>query len=198
MKKTLIPIGVSARHIHLKAADVETLFGEGAKLEEDKKIRQPGQFSSKQRVELLGPGGSFAEVAIIGPERKESQVEISATDAYQLGLTYDQDHDPSVRAIATKEPVTLKGPAGSIELPGALITLRHLHISPTEAESMALADGDLVSVQTTGVRRMIFENVIVRVDPDYKLELQLDFDEANAALLKTGDEAFLIKGQCMF
>ncbi len=187
-----IPVGVSARHVHLTQEHVEILFGPGAELTPDRPLSQPGQFACRERVLLAGPKGSLSGVRVLGPARKATQVEISATDAIALGIR------PPVRESGKLDgsaAVTLVGPHGAVTLEsGVIIAQRHIHMLPEDARRFGVADGESVWVASTdGPRRTVFGDVIVRVSPNYQLEFHIDTDEANAAGLRTGDTVVLIK-----
>jgi len=186
-----IPAGVSNRHVHLSQQDLETLFGKGKELTKSKDLGQPGQYAAEEKVDLIGPKGTIAGVRVLGPVRGQTQAEISRTDSFKLGLK------PPVRDsgnLTGSEPVTLMGPAGSIQLKeGVILALRHIHITPALAEKHGLKDGQMVSVSCTGPRALTFGEVLVRVSPKYSLEFHLDVDEANGAMLNNGDEVLLVK-----
>lgn len=172
-------IETSARHCHLSEEDLQTLFGRGARLSVKKDLSQPGQFATNERVTLVGPKGEM-KVTILGPTRKETQVEISLTDARSLGLA------PPVREsgdTAGSASARLVGPAGELDLPqGVIIAKRHIHATPEDAEKMGVQDKDVVSVKVyTQGRELVFGDTIVRVNPTYALAMHIDTDEANAA-----------------
>jgi acetate kinase len=184
-----IPIGVSAHHVHLSQADVERLFGAGHQLTPRAALAQPGQFAAEEAVRLIGPRGSIDRVRVLGPARGQTQVEISRTEGYQLGIhapvrmSGDLDGTPGL---------ILEGAAGQIEAKnGVIYAMRHVHMTPTDARRLGLQDGDVVRVKAGGERELVFGDVAVRVSPKYHLELHLDTDEANAADLNNGDLAFL-------
>jgi acetate kinase len=184
-----IPIGVSAHHIHLSQGDVERLFGLDHRLTPLSPLAQPGQFACQEQVRLIGPRGSIDRVRVLGPERSQSQVEISRTEGYRLGIhapvrmSGDLDGTPGL---------VLEGPAGQVEIKnGVIYAQRHMHMTPTDARRLGLENGDVVRVRVEGDRELIFGDVAVRVSPKFKLEFHLDTDEANAAQLNTGDIAFL-------
>lgn len=186
-----IPLAVSARHVHLDHATVETLFGPGHQLTPDHPLTQPGEFAAKETVTLVGPRNRIEGVRIIGPERPASQVEISRTDEFFLGIdapvrvSGDTDNTPGI---------TLIGPAGPARLKsGVICAFRHIHMHPDDAASFNLRHGDLVTVAVNSENRDLkFGDVLVRVDETYRLEMQLDTDEANAAGVSTGDVGVLI------
>jgi len=177
-----IPIGVSAHHVHLTREHALALFGhEPTRLAD---LSQPGQFACREQVTLVGPKGRIERVRVLGPCRPESQVEISRTEEFKLGIdapirsSGDLDGTPGLR---------LEGPAGSVTLPrGVINALRHIHMAPEDALGFALRDRDVVRVRVEGPRSLVFGDVLVRVHPDFRLELHLDTDEANAAEISPG------------
>jgi len=187
---SMIPIAVSARHIHLTREAVDALFGAGHKLTPYKPLSQPGQFACEEKLTVVGPKGRLANVRVLGPERSECQVEISRTDEFALGV------DAPVRDsgdVANSPGITLEGPAGSITLTKGLICARrHIHMHPDDAARFGVGDRDVVEVAVdTDGRDMTFGDVLIRVSPKYKLEMHLDTDEANAAQLSGGDGGVL-------
>jgi propanediol utilization protein len=186
-----VRVALSVRHVHLTQGSVERLFGAGHVLRVATPLWQPGQYAAEETVTLQGPHGSIPHVRIVGPPRGEDQVEVSGSDERMLGL-----HAP-LRVSGRLEDtpgITLLGPEGALTLDhGVVRPLRHLHLSPVDAEVLDLRNGQWVSVAvTSGERRMIFDDVAVRVAPDARLEVHLDTDEGNAAGLCTGDEVSLM------
>lgn len=178
-------VGVSSRHIHLTREHVEQLFGKGYKLKKLKALLQPGQYACEETVVIHGPKGSIPNVRVLGPERGYTQLEISKTDGYVLGIdapvrdSGDLDGTPGAK---------ISGPNGSVTLQhGVILPYRHLHLHPDDADMIGVKDKDLVSVKTMGIRGVILENVLCRVHPNYMLEFHIDTDEANASGLRTGD-----------
>lgn len=187
-----VPAAASARHIHLSAKDVATLFGEGYALQPMRPLTQPGQFAAEEKVDIVGPRGSITGVRVLGPARKETQIELSVTDAIKLG--FKQVVRMSGAALMETPGAKLVGPKGSVELPqGVIIAARHLHISKEEAAAYGLKDGQIVSVKKSGIRETTFGNVVVRSGDGHSLEVHLDTDEANAALLSNGDLLEIIR-----
>jgi len=192
LKEPGVVVGVSNRHVHLSREDLEKLFGEGYELTPLRPLGQPGQYASEECVELIGPKGSFAKVRILGPVRKNSQVEISRTDSFKLGVT------PPVRDSGDIEGtpgIRIKGPLGEIELEkGVIIAKRHIHMLPSDADLYGVKDKDLVSVfcDKEG-RKLIFQDVLIRVSEKFALEFHVDIDEANAALLNNGDHVKIVE-----
>lgn len=187
-----IPVGVSNRHIHLTRQDVETLFGKGYRLTPLKDLSQPGQYACKEQLTIVGPSlRPIEKVRVLGPERKASQVEISRTDAYLLKVK------PPVREsgkISGSAPITIIGPKGVVTLSeGCIIANRHIHMSPEDGARFGLKDNDYVTVDAFGERRTRFFDVQVRVDPNFRLEMHLDTDDANAAGLANGAKVDIVK-----
>ena len=180
-----VTVGISARHIHLSRADMDTLFGPGSELTFVKALTQPGQFSAEEQVTLVGPKREIKKVRVLGPLRPRTQIEISRTDAFTLGLK------PPVRDsgdVAQSAPITIVGPKGKIDLPeGAIIAKRHIHMTPKDAQELGLKEKDIVSVRVAeGDRSLIFDQVLVRVNENFALDFHVDTDEANAAGIKNG------------
>jgi len=187
----VIPIAISARHIHLTEASVAALFGPGHTLTPHKPLSQPGQFACEERLNVIGPKGRIDRVRVLGPTRKGDQVEISRTDEFRLGV------DAPVRDsgdTAATPGITLEGPYGSLTLETGLICARrHVHMTPEDAVRFGVKDRDVVEVAVDSEGRdLIFGDVLVRVSPKYRLEMHLDTDEANAAQLVRGSEGALV------
>ena len=183
MNKILVEI--SARHIHLTQADLEILCGPGSQLQELRPLSQPGQYVSNVRLTLIGPKKSFDNVVVLGPVRKASQVEVSATEARTLGI------NPPIREsgdIEGSAPMIIRGPVGEISLSqGCIIAKRHIHMTPDDAVAFDVQDKEIVGVKiTTNDRSLIFGDVVIRVRPDFALAMHIDTDEGNAAGL-TGE-----------
>lgn len=178
--KPPIPIAVSARHIHLTEPTLHALFGPGAELTKYRDISQPGQFASEQRVNLVGPRGRIEGVRVLGPLRSKNQVEISRTDEFRLGVDAPVRRSGHVDASA---PITLEGPAGTVQLEEGLICAwRHIHMTPEDAAAHGVENGDEVEVAIRGgPRDLVFGDVLVRVSDRYVTEMHIDTDEANAA-----------------
>jgi len=180
-----IPIGVSNRHVHLSAHDLEILFGREAKLTKFKDLSQPGQYACEEKVTLIGPQGVIDTVRILGPTRKQTQVEISVSDCFKLGVKAPIRDSGDLGGSAG---LTLVGPAGSITISeGCIIAARHIHMHPSDAEYFGIKDGDRVDVECYGPRGVVFCEVLTRVSENYSLEMHVDMDEANAASLRNGD-----------
>ncbi len=185
-----IPVGVSGRHLHLSRAHLDALFGSGYELTKKKDLSQPGQYASEETVDIMTTKGAFTRVRILGPVRKDTQNELSLTDAVKLGI------NPPIRDsgnVAGSPGVVLVGPNGTITLDqGAIAALRHIHMTPADAERFGVKDKDIVQVECPGERGMIMGQVLVRVNDQYALEMHVDTDEGNAACLKTGDKVRIV------
>lgn len=186
-----VPVGISARHVHLTAADIEKLFGPGYQLQSLKPIVQPGQYASKEQLTLVGPKGRIEKVRILGPARPYTQVELSFTDAMKLGIkncpirmSGDVQGTPGLKLI---------GPKGELDIPqGVIIAARHLHFTDEQAQAYGVHNGQVLSVRVTGQRPCLLENVVCRVGAAHELEVHIDTDEANACALSNGDLVELV------
>lgn len=187
----LVPIGVSARHIHLTQEHVEALFGEGYQLTKKKEL-MGGQFASNEQVTIVGLKlRAIENVRILGPVRSKSQVEISATDAIRLGVKAPIRESGNTKGSA---PIAIVGPKGVIYLEeGCIIAKRHIHMAPKDAAAAGVADGQTVSVKADNERGTVFNHVQIRVDDSFTLEMHIDTDEANAAKIATGQTVTIIK-----
>lgn len=183
MTRLFVPMEASGRHVHLTKEQALTLFGHG--LSPKRPLSQPGQYLSGERVTLIGPKGELDRVAVLGPERKDAQVEISLTDGKALGIM------PPIRLSGQVEGtpgIRLRGPKGEITLPqGVMAAQRHIHLNPQQAQNFGVKDKQVVRLQTLTDRPVIFEDVVVRVNPEYEAAVHLDYDEANACALNIGD-----------
>ena len=187
-----VPVGVSNRHIHLTKEHLEILFGAGYELTPLKDLSQPGQYACKEVLTIVGPSMRPIEsVRVLGPLRKQSQVEISATDSYVLKVK------PPVREsgnLAGSAPIRLIGPKGVVELQeGCIIANRHIHMSPAEAAQFGVKDFDYVTVDVEGKRRTRWYDVQVRVHKDFRLEMHVDTDDANAVGIGNGFKVKVVK-----
>lgn len=176
-----IPVGISNRHIHLSQEDLNTLFGAGYELNKIKDLKQPGQYAAKEVVTIAGPKGSIQNVRILGPVRGATQVEISQTDSFSLGIKCPVRESGDIKGSGS---VCVIGPKGSVILKeNVIIAKRHIHMNENDAKTLNVQNGQLVNVITSGERRAIFTDVLVRVDKNFELECHLDTDEANACCL---------------
>ncbi len=186
----LVPVGVSARHVHLTQEHVEILFGKGYQLTKKKEL-MGGQFASNELVTIVGLKlRAIENVRILGPVRGRSQVEISATDAVKLGVKAPIRESGDVAGSA---PIALVGPKGALYLTeGCIVAKRHIHMAPKDAIAAGVSDGDMVSVKAENERGTVFHEVKIRVDESFTLEMHIDTDEANAAKIATGDSVRVI------
>lgn len=185
-----VPVGVSARHVHLTQEHVDILFGEGHCLTKKKEL-MGGQFAAEECVTIVGLKlRAIENVRVLGPCRSKSQVEISATDALKLGVKAPIRESGKIEGSA---PIALVGPKGAVYLKeGCIIAKRHIHMSPKDAECAGVKDGDIVSVKAENERGTTFNNVQIRVDKSFTLEMHIDTDEANAAKISTGNTVSII------
>ncbi|AFM02445.1 propanediol utilization protein [Desulfitobacterium dehalogenans ATCC 51507] len=186
-----IPVGISNRHIHLSRNDVNALFGEGYPLTKIKDLSQPGQYACKETLTICGPKGAIENVRILGPERQESQVEILKTDCFKLGLKAPVKLSGELQGTPG---ITLVGPKGSILLgQGVIIAQRHIHMSLENAQRFGVRDGELVTIQISGLRGGTYANVAVRANTTSQLECHIDTDEANAMELAPTSKITIVK-----
>ncbi len=181
--RIFVEMEASGRHVHVTKEQAQTLFGHG--LTPKRPLSQPGQFLSNERLTVKGPKGTFENVAVLGPERKEAQVEVSLTDARLLGL------DPPIRPSGSVENTPgalLIGPLGQVQLSkGVIVAQRHIHVHTSKAPILGVQDKQLVSLQTYTKRPTVFKDVLVRVSDDFDTYVHLDYDEANACGFEKGD-----------
>lgn len=184
-KQYYIPAAVSNRHVHLAREHIEILFGKNYELNSIKELSQPGQFACGETLLLKGTKGEIDKLRVLGPPRPESQVEISITDSFGLGIK------PVVRLSGDLEGTpgcVLVGPRGEVQLQkGVIVSLRHLHISTRQGKAYGLKTGDIINLKKTGPRGIVLNQVHVRCGEGHELELHIDTDEANAANIKNGD-----------
>ena len=186
-------VEVSARHLHLCEKDLETLFGKGAQLHKRRDLSQPGQYVCEERVEIVGPKGSFKGVSVLGPLRPATQIEVSLTDARAMGITIPVRESGVLEGSAG---CTIVGPAGKVELSQGLIAAkRHIHISPEDAAKFGVADKEIVGVKlTTPERSAVLGDVVVRVNNDFNTSMHVDTDEAHACLVSGEVYGEIVKG----
>ena len=174
--RIFVPVEASGRHVHLTAEQARILFGHG--LTPQRPLSQPGQFLARERVTVAGPKGVFQNVAVLGPERREAQVEISLTDGKALGLR------PPIKQsgdVSDSPGCTLEGPAGRVTLErGVIAARRHIHLTPEDGKLLGVKDGQVVQLQVFSGRPVIFGDTVVRISPDFARAAHLDYDEANA------------------
>ena len=189
MKNIFVELEASGRHVHVTKEQAQILFGHPLTPKRD--LSQPGQYLAGERVTVVGPKGKFENVAVLGPERPEAQVEISLTDGRVLGVT------PPVRQsgdVKGSPGITLIGPKGQISLAqGLIVAQRHIHMSPNDAARMGVKDKQVVSLQTYTDRPTVFQDLVVRVSPQFQTYVHLDYDEANACGFQPGDLGRLLQ-----
>ena len=188
-----IPVGISNRHIHLSREDLDTLFGAGYELTPIKDLSQPGQYACKEQLTIIGPSMRPIEgVRVLGPIRKESQVEISVTDSFVLKVTPPVRESGSLQGSA---PITIIGPKGIVTLKqGCIIANRHIHMSPADGARFGVKDGDYITVDAfSGTKRTRWFDVQVRVSDKFCLEMHVDTDDANAVGLGNGSTVTMVK-----
>ena len=187
----MVPVGISNRHIHLTQEAVETLFGQGHELTKKKEL-MGGQYACEECVTIVGLKlRAIENVRVLGPVRKANQVEISVTDARKLGITVPVRESGDTAGSA---PIAIVGPKGALYLKeGCIVAARHIHMSPADAEAAGVKDGDYVSVKVDNERGTIFNNVKIRVDKSFTLEMHIDTDEANASGIGPKNKVMIIK-----
>ncbi len=187
----VVPVGVSNKHVHLTREDMNVLFGPNYMLTEKKKLSQPGQFAAEECVEIIGPKGSFPKVRILGPFRSKTQIELSRTDCFTLGIKAPVRSSGDVKGTPG---VTLKGPYGTLTVSeGVIVADRHIHLSTEEALRFGVHDGDRVSVRVGGLKPGVMENVLIRAGEKYRMDFHIDTDDANAFDLHNGDLVIVSK-----
>ena len=181
--RIFVPLEASGRHVHVTAQQAMTLFGHD--LTPERELSQPGQYLARERVTVAGPKGEFTQVAVLGPARKEGQVEISLTDGRTLGI------QPPVRLsgdVTDTPGCTLIGPQGQVRLErGVICARRHIHLTPQEGRRFGVKDKQVVKLQAFTERPVVFEDVAVRISPEFSGAVHLDYDEANACGFRKGD-----------
>ena len=184
-------VEASGRHVHLSRKELDALFGTGYELTKAKDLSQPGQYASKERLTVVGPKGAFHNVVILGPVRKESQVEISLTDCLQLGVkapireSGDIGGTPGIVLVNGDKSVSLDK--------GLIVAKRHVHMTPEDAEKIGVKNHDIVKVKVEGARPLIFDDVVIRVSPKFATYMHIDYDEANACGFSKGIRGRIIK-----
>ncbi|MCL2865469.1 MAG: phosphate propanoyltransferase [Lachnospiraceae bacterium] len=186
-----VPVGVSARHVHLSRTDVDTLFGKGYQLKKKKEL-MGGQYACEEQVTIVGLKlRAIENVRVLGPERTRSQVEISKTDAMKLGIQVPVRESGDIAGSAA---IALVGPKGAVYLEeGCIVAQRHIHMTPKDALIAGVSDNEMVSVKADNERGLIWNHVKIRVDDSFTLEMHLDTDEANAAGISTGNRLTILK-----
>ena len=184
-------VEASGRHVHLSRKELDALFGTGYELTKAKDLSQPGQYASKERLTVVGPKGAFHNVVILGPVRKESQVEVSLTDCLQLGVkapireSGDIEGTPGIVLVNGDKSVSLDK--------GLIVAKRHVHMTPEDAEKLGVKNHDIVKVKVEGARPLIYDDVVIRVSPKFATYMHIDYDEANACGFSKGIRGRIIK-----
>ncbi|QIC05167.1 phosphate propanoyltransferase [Brevibacillus sp. 7WMA2] len=186
-----VPIEASGKHVHLSRADIDTLFGQGYELTKMKDLSQPGQYACKERVTLIGPKGALHNVVVLGPERKETQVEIALTDSVALGVkgiikeSGQLEGTPGIVIASATNMVQLQR--------GLIVAKRHIHMTPEDAKKHNVVNGETVQVKVFSNRPLIFDDVMIRVSPSYATFMHIDYDEANACGFTKGTMGKILK-----
>ena len=174
-----VKIGLSNKHLHLQKEHIEILFGKGHELTPTKPLVQPGQFACEEKVDIVGPKNTLKGIRVLGPTRPETQVEVAMTDARTLGIKAPVRESGKLEGTPGCKIV---GPCGEVEIDhGVIVALRHVHLSPAQAEEAGVKDKDIVSIKIEGERGLVFNNVLVRSGDAHEREVHLDTDEGNAA-----------------
>ena len=174
-----VKIGLSNKHLHLQKEHIEILFGKGHELTPTKPLVQPGQFACEEKVDIVGPKNTLKGIRVLGPARPETQVEVAMTDARTLGIKAPVRESGKLEGTPGCKIV---GPCGEVEIDqGVIVALRHVHLSPAQAEEAGVKDKDIVSIKIEGERGLVFNNVLVRSGDAHEREVHLDTDEGNAA-----------------
>lgn len=174
-----VKVGISNKHLHLSQEHLEILFGAGAQLTVKKELGQPGQFAAEECVDIVGPKRTLSKVRVLGPVRKETQVELALTDARTIGIkapvreSGKLDGTPGCKLV---------GPCGEVELDhGVIAAMRHVHLSAAQAEEAGVKDKEIVMLKVEGERALVFDNVLIRSGEGHEAEVHFDTDEGNAA-----------------
>lgn len=181
---SLIPIEASGRHIHLSQEHIEALFGQGYELKNKRELSQPGQYQCEERVRLIGPKGVINNVTILGPKRSATQLEVSLTDALVLGIKPPINESGDLQGACD---IYISHKEKMIKLTqGVIVAKRHIHMTPEDAQRMGVEDKQIVSVKVHSKRPIVFQDVTVRVSPSFRLNMHIDYDEANACAYEKG------------
>jgi putative phosphotransacetylase len=184
-------VEASGRHVHLSRKEIDALFGSGYQLTKVKDLSQPGQFVCKERITVAGPKGLFQNVVILGPERKEAQVEVSMTDTRILGINVPVRESGKIEG--TPGVLLMNGSATVVLDHGLIVAKRHIHMTPEDALKNDVTNGQIVQVKVLGERPLIFDDVVIRVNPHFATYMHIDYDEANACGLTKGMRGYIIK-----
>ncbi|MEG0307666.1 MAG: ethanolamine utilization phosphate acetyltransferase EutD [Clostridium sp.] len=193
-KEAFIEVEASGRHIHLCKEHIDILFGSGYELNKIKDLSQPGQYACKERVTVTGPKGSIKNVIVLGPARKATQIEVSSTDATSLGIKAPVKESGK---IENTPGITISTERASITVDkGVIVAKRHIHITPEDAEKFGVKDQEIIQAKIYGNRPLIFDDVVIRVSPDFKTFMHIDYDEANACGFAKGTLCRILKSTC--
>ena len=189
--KISVMVEASGRHVHLSQPDADTLFGKGYEFKIKKELSQPGQYAYEERVDITGPKGTIKNVAILGPCRNSTQIEVSLTDARQLGI------NAPVRLsgdIADTPGCTISNGSTSINTPnGVIVAKRHIHITPEDAEKFNIKNNDILKIKVFAKRPLIFDDICARISKDFATSVHIDYDEANACGFTPGTVGIILK-----
>lgn len=190
-KEVFIEVEASGRHIHLSRKDIDALFGEGYKLTKLKELSQPGQYACEERVSISGPKGEFKNVIVLGPEREQTQVEVSLTDCSLLGVkapikqSGDLDETLGIKVSTNKGSINLEK--------GLMVAKRHIHMKQDDAKKFNVLENEVVKVKVFGQRPLIFDDVVIRINKNFETVMHIDYDEANACGFSKGCLARIVK-----
>lgn len=191
MSNKKIPVGISNRHVHLTKEHLHILFGDGYELKVWKDLSQPGQYAAEEKVDVIGDKGTLSGVRVLGPVRKETQIEVSITDSFKLGVKVPLRNSGD---IANSAGCKIAGPKGEVTIDkGLIVAARHIHMHTNDAAEFGVTDKDIVKVKVEGERGLVFENVLVRVNEQFALEMHVDVDEGNAAGITKDTKVDIIK-----
>ena len=189
--RLFIEVEASGRHVHLSRSDVDTLFGPGYQLTKVKDLSQPGQYACQERVSVTGPKGTLNNVVVLGPERKDTQVEVSLTDALVIGVKSPVRQSGDITGTPG---VTISNGDKKIHLEkGLIVAKRHVHMTPKDASKFNVVDGEIVKVKVFGERPLIFDDMVIRVHKDFRTYIHIDYDEANACGYTKGTWGMILK-----
>lgn len=190
-QEAFIEVEASGRHIHLCKEHIDELFGPGHTLKRMKDLSQPGQYACEERVTVTGPKGTLKNVVVLGPARKDTQIEVSLTDALILGLKVPVKESGN---IENTPGITISTERASVTIDkGVIVAKRHIHITPEDAEKFGVKDKEIVMTRIYGDRELIFDDVVIRVSPSFKTFMHIDYDEANACGFRKGTLCSIIK-----
>ncbi|WBW94911.1 phosphate propanoyltransferase [Oceanirhabdus sp. W0125-5] len=192
-REMTIPVELSGRHVHLSKESVDILFGKGYELTPKRELSQPGQYLCHEKVTLIGPNGTFHNVAVLGPIRSITQVELSKTDCRSLGIEAPVRESGDIKGSAS---IVILGQKGILMIQeGVIVAKRHLHITPEDAKRFNVKDKEIIGIEIISDRSMVLNNVVVRVNENYRTRIHMDYDEGNACSYEKGTTAKIIKNE---